>query len=221
MPAVGVTAEVRKRVQPPTGWVWLLLLLTLPAWAAEAERPTRAAMQKLRAQSEHTLLVIEGPEGRGPGVLVGAGGEILTSVAYVGLARARIHLGDSQHEGRVLYANAGTGLALLRAPTGVELRTAVPVRVLSSFKPGHWVIAVTRDAKGELVTQPLQWIPPPPTTGRAPGTRAALRTRLPLGTPLFDARGRLVATVVEERRGISWAIPIEVMQRVVASGALE
>ena len=221
MPAAGGSADGRMRVHPQAGWVWLLLILALPAWAADSERPTRAAMQKLRAQSEHTLLVIEGPEGRGPGILVGAGGEILTSVAHVGLARAQIHIGGTTHEGRVLYANAGTGLALLRAPAGVELRTAVPVRVLPSFKPGQWIIAVTRDKQGAIQTQPLQWIPPPPTPGRAPGTRAALRTKLPLGTPLFDARGRLVATVVEERRGISWAIPIEVMQRVVASGALE
>lgn len=198
-----------------------MLLFALPAWAAGPERPTRAAMQKLRAQCERTLLVIEGPERRGPGVLVGAGGEVLTSVAYVGLAQARIHLGDAAHEGRVLYANAGTGLALLRAPAALELQTAVPVRVLDAFKPGHWVIAVTRDAQGTLQTHPLQWIAPPALPGRAPGTRAALRAKLPLGTPLFDARGRLVATVVEERRGISWALPIEVMQRVVASGMLE
>lgn len=218
---VGAPTHAPRRLPFCPRWGWLLLLLALPTWAAGPTRPTRAAMQKLRAQSAHSLLVVEGPERRGPGILVGAGGEILTSVAHVGLMRARLHVGEASHQVKVLYANAQTGLALVRAPPELELGTAVPVRVLESFQPGHWVIAVTRDGKGELHTHPLQWIAPPPAPGGASGPRAALRKKLPLGTPLFDARGRLVATVVQERRGISWALPIEVMQRVVASGALE
>ncbi|HLT32027.1 MAG TPA: serine protease [Myxococcaceae bacterium] len=215
MPAGGVFRRLRSR------GAWLLLLLALPAWSADPTRPTRAAMQKLRAQCERTLWVLEGPAGRGPGILVGQGGELLTSVAHVELTHARLHHGGSTHRGRVLYANATTGLALVRAPSALGLNEAVPIRVLSSFRPGDWVIAVTRDTTGALQTHPLQWIAPPPASGQAAGPRAALRAKLPLGTPLFDARGRLVATVVRERGGISWALPIEVMQQVVASGALE
>ena len=47
----------------------------------------------------------------------------------------------------------------------------------------------------------------------------SLRAKLPLGTPLFDARGRLVAMVVRQGKGaLVHALPLGSLQRAVAAG---
>jgi hypothetical protein len=204
------------------GLLLLFLVLGGAVQAAPSTRPTRAALQRVLDAARDALVTVKGPKAAGPGVVVGRGGEILTTVDHVALEHAEITRGGSSHAGRVLYAQASTRLALVQAsspsagatpPDGLDWR-AVPVNGLEALETGAWVIAL-EEGQGGLTPRALQV--------RAPVKLAAphvsLRARLPLGTPLFDARGRLVALVVRRGKGsLVHALPLGSLQRAVAGG---
>lgn len=204
------------------GLLLLILVLTGTVLAASPAPPTRAAQQRVLASARDALVTVKGPKAAGPGIVVGRGGEILTTVDHVALERAEITRAGTTHEAKVLHAQASSRFALVQAaplpalasPPVLTEWSPVPVEGLESLTPGAWVIALEEGANG-LAPRALQLRAPV----KLPAPHVSLRASLPLGTPLFDARGRLVALVVRRGKGaLVHALPLGSLQRAVVAG---
>ena len=168
----------------------LLGVLLAPfAGAAEAP-PTRAALQRALEAHARSAVQVRSAGRAGPGVIVGAGGQVLTSVQQVGLYEAEVGAGSGAERVPVVMANATLKVALLRLPG--EAHPAASVALLPA-RPGRpWLIGVV-DASGKGARA---------VAGRArPAEGPFLRVPLALapGSPLFDTQGRLVAVAVARR----------------------
>src|SRR6185503_10462461 len=80
----------------------LLLCLGLTARADEAERPSRADMQKVLELYERSVVRVHGPRRAGPGVIVGSAGQVLTSVDHVSLETADVEFNGQRVTGSVM-----------------------------------------------------------------------------------------------------------------------
>ena len=171
----------------------LLLVPALLALPARADAPpTRAALQRaLEAHARSAVEVSRTDSARaGPGVIVGAGGQVLTSVQQVGLYEAQVRAGAGEERVPVLMANAALKVALVRLAG--EGHPAAAVSLLPQ-KPGRpWLIGVL-DAGGKRARA----VAGRASTARGPFLRVPLA--LAPGSPLFDAQGRLVAVAVARR----------------------
>ena len=172
-----------------------LLLLALSAAPVPAVESLSAA-----------LVEVAGPRASGPGVVVGADGQVLTSVRFVGLDEVKIQSGGAAHDGTVLAADGRLGVAVVKAAGGRW--PAVASRHKEESRKGERLVAVTRDRAGEAATQV--------GTVLRVGTEARpfLHTdlRAAPGTPLFDARGKLVAILVDGR---GRALPVSAVRRLL------
>ncbi|MBF5041340.1 trypsin-like peptidase domain-containing protein [Aggregicoccus sp. 17bor-14] len=170
-----------------------LWLLALPAHAQgpAAAPPTRAGLQRALEAHARSAVQVQGPHKSGPGVIVGAGGQVLTSVEQVGLYEAQVQSDAGPQRAPVLMASASLKVALLRLPG--EGHPAASVALLPSAGAERpWLIGVV-DAQGKRARA---------VAGRAAPSRGPfLRVPLALapGSPLFDAQGRLVAVAVARR----------------------
>jgi hypothetical protein len=166
-----------------------LWLLALPAHAADAP-PTRASLQRALEAHARSTVEVQGPRRAGPGVIVGSGGQVLTSVEQVGLYEARVGAGPDARRAPVVMANATLKVALLRLEG--EGHPAAAVALLPEGAKRPWLIGVL-GAGGSRARA---------VAGRAAPARGPfLRVPLALapGSPLFDAQGRLVAVAVARR----------------------
>lgn len=192
-----------------------LLALAAEASAQSASRPTRAALQRVAESCGPSLVIVEHPSGRGPGVVVGAQGEILTATHPTAPLRdTRVRFGEVALGVEPVLDDPNTGLRVLRAiDAAAHALAAVPLQPTEALEPGHWVIALVR-RDGAWVSLPLQLS----AARGASSPHVQLSAALPLGTPLFDARGRLVAAVV--RRGVGKRVlvqPLGPLRRSVAA----
>lgn len=170
--------------------------------------PTRAALQRALAAYERSAVEVEGPRGRGPGITVGAAGEVLTATDFVGPEGAVVWRGDARVPARVVLTDEATRLALLRP--GTSGTPAVPVRALEAVAPGRWLLAVStwRGRRFPVRVQSLA------VDRHATAPHFALAHALPVGSPLFDEDGRLVALVVRAPgRSRRLALPLAGLQR--------
>lgn len=189
----------------------LLLLLLSPAEGLAQSRPTHASLRKAWEQNAPSLVTVKHQKRSGPGVIAGAGGQIITSVNQTGLESAKILVDGQEHHAKVLAASARLKIAVLQieSPTGTRWpATAVHEDPLVR---GTWLV-------GALASNSKK--PPSPLAGRVMKDSSAsspfLMTDLPLppGSPLFDTRGRLVAIVVEKAGRIgSRALSISAIRR--------
>ncbi len=180
--------------------VWSpLLLLALSAAPGPAVETLSAA-----------LVEVSGPRARGPGVVVGADGQVLTSVRFVGLDEASVLARGEAHGGEVLAADPRLGIAVVKAGGGPWVAAAARQR--DECRKGERLVAITRSSEGATSTQVGAVL--------RLGTEARpfLHTdlRAPPGTPLFDARGRLVAVLVDGR---GRALPVSAVRRWLSRGA--
>ncbi|MGA9521106.1 MAG: serine protease [Myxococcaceae bacterium] len=189
-----------------------IAVLASSAGASSApSRPTHASLRKAYEQNVHSLVTVKHGKRSGPGVIVGADGQVLTSVQHVGLEQATVVVDGVEHEAQVIAANARLKIAVIQLPGTTTMdggaRWSVPAVSEAPPTRGHWVVGVVpaSGAKKE----------PSPVAGRvmkeASTSSAFLLTdlALPPGSPLFDTRGRLVALVVERAGRIgSRALPI-------------
>ncbi len=132
----------------------LLLALSI-ATSAGPKAPTSAAYRKTFENNQHTLVEVIGPSHRGPGVIVGEAGEVLTSVDNVGLTEAKVRFGKTEQPAKVVLANAYLKVALVRPERPPGLR-APAVRAAETFEAQA---LADRDREGAL--------------GAAPAARAA------------------------------------------------
>jgi hypothetical protein len=148
----------------------------------------------------------------GPGVIAGAGGQVLTSVNQVGLEEAQVLVDDTEHPARVVAANARLKIAVLQIGGSNEKQWQAAAVREEPLPRGTWLVGAL-PPKGSRKS-------PSPLAGRvvkeASPSSPFLMTDFPLppGSPLFDVRGRLVAVVVEYAGRIgSRALPIAAVRR--------
>ncbi|WP_164017161.1 trypsin-like peptidase domain-containing protein [Pyxidicoccus trucidator] len=185
----------------------LLCLLALPSFAGE-ERPSRADLQRVMELHARSVVRVRGPRQTGPGVIVGAAGQVLTSVESVGEEFVGLNAATVEHDGkslpaRVVLANAALKVALVAAPDGTY--PAVPVRLLKEGDSlaGRWVVGVVPGTKG----QPARPVSAQ-ASGNAPEPFYDVPLALPPGSPVFDADGRLVAVVVQRHKRGCRVLPL-------------
>lgn len=152
-----------------------------------------------------------GPHASGAGVIVAENGQVLTSVDFVGLNDARVRIGTALFPAKVLIATADLQIALV----GVDPPSHFPAVAVDSsafLKKGNWIFGIRRSKNGALI----------PVLGKV--TRSADQRNpflegdfsLPEGSPLFDARGRLVAVAVRPVRRRLRALPIAAVKSQLA-----
>ena len=172
------------------------LVLSSASVAAAPPRPTRAAQRKVIELNRRALVEVVGPRRSGTGVIVGAAGQVLTSVDHVGLHEAKVRREGKLLSARVLLASAELKVALLEIQPAGEF-PAVPVRPRADLPEGMWLLGLSHSRRG----QPLPLLS---RVVRPAGERSAfleLSEPYAAGVPLFDLQGKLVALSVGNRKG--------------------
>lgn len=191
--------------------------------AAAARKPTNAALRKAFENNAQAVVEVVGPHKSGAGVVVGASGQVLTSVDYVSLEEATVKVAGQPFRARVVMANA----ALKVAVVAVELPQAAPdagappafrppaVRLDETFAAGTELLAIVRDQAGELAPRLVEV-----SRGRqVTSPFVEVNAPLPNGTPLFDPQGRLVALAVQRRKSSARALPVPEVKGQLAEAA--
>ncbi|EPX63355.1 hypothetical protein D187_005761 [Cystobacter fuscus DSM 2262] len=182
-----------------------LVLALVSAGALAAEKPTRADLQKTLALYERSVVKVRGGRGAGPGIIVGAEGQVLTSVRHVDLEAARVEFAGQSLPATVVLANAMLKVAVVAAPTGNY--PAVPVQVSAASPAGQWLIGVV-PGKGRRQDTPTAGL-----AREAPEPFIDVDVALPPGSPLFDTRGRLVAVSVQRKGRGCRALPLDAVKQ--------
>jgi hypothetical protein len=172
---------------------------------------------------------VKGPHASGAGVVVGRGGQVLTSVDFVSLEEATVIVNGQSLHARVVMASAELKAAVVvvdppsagapdaGTPPGAgappELRAAA-VRLDETFTAGTELVAIARDEAGALQPRLAEI-----SKGRkVTSPFVEVNVPLPKGTPLFDAQGRLVAIAVQRRKSSSRALPVPEVKGQLAQG---
>jgi hypothetical protein len=189
----------------------LSLALALPAEGSTPKRPTHAAIRKAFEQNADTLVQVTHQGRAGPGVIVSRDGHVLTSVRHVGLERAEVTVGQSTHPAQVIFADARLKLAVLKLPAEGEEGFRAPAVSPAALPRGTWLVGVLPASGKPSARTPMAGQVMTPVGDGGPFFLTSLP--LPAGSPLFDARGRLVAVVVERAGKIgSRALPISAVK---------
>ncbi len=191
-----------------------VLLLLLPCALARAEEPPSRKAQRLAFEGNlRSVVQVQGPRRRGLGVVVGADGQVLTSVDYVSLEAAKVTLGEQEHEGKVVMANAQLKVALV-AVEGASNFPAAPARPGAPPPKGAWLVAVTAGNGGALAPK-VGWV----KKGASPRS-PFLQTDLsvPAGSPVFDGKGRLVGLCAESVAQGCRVLPLPALKAQLAQG---
>lgn len=169
----------------------LVLFAAMVASTSLAAEPTHASLRKSFERNAHTLVRVFGPRASGPGVIVGAEGQVLTSVEYVGLERAEVELEGVRRAARVLIADAYEGIALVQ----LEGATRAAPAQLKPVRRGQTLVAIRwRGARPAPLVVSVKRIPKD-----RPG-QFDLSRAVPNGTPIFDDAQKLLGVVVKSRR---------------------
>jgi hypothetical protein len=184
---------------------FLLVLLFLAASASGAERPSRADLQQALDLYTRSVVQVQGPRATGLGIIVGADGQVLTSVNHVSLEAAQVRFAGQTLPATVVLANASLKVALVAAPAGTY--PAVPVRVSADSPVGQWLIGVMPE-RGRQRARPVSG-----QARKAPEPFIDVDVALAPGSPLFDTKGRLVAVSVQRRGRGCRALPLDAVKR--------
>ena len=175
---------------------------------AEA-RPTGAPLQTVQDLHERPVGGGRGPPGSRPGVIVGSEGQVLTSVKHVSLDEgSEVRHGDNTLPARLVKAHAPLKFAVVAAPSGTY--PAVPVRPDGVL--GQWLIGVVKGRDKRETPKVAQ-------AREAPEPFLDVDLALEPGSPLFDAQGRLVAVVVEQRGRRARAVLLSAVKTHLAATA--
>ncbi len=175
-----------------------MLALSLPMLALlsaeSAARPSSAALRRTYEGCRSSIVQVIGPKRSGIGIIVGAGGEVLTSVDYVGLNDAKVLWEGRELPARVTLADARLKVAMLEisAPGSFP---SVAVKLHDSLQAGSWVLGILR--AGSKRPSMLVGTVVRPNSDETPF--AETNIALPLGSPVFDGQGRLIALAVQPR----------------------
>jgi len=185
----------------------VLALLVTPASAAE-DRPSHADLRKALALYERSGVRV-GSREAGPGIIVGAEGQVLTSVRYVRLDAAEVEYDGKVLPATVVLANAYLKVAVVAAPPGSY--PAAPVKLSDESPAGQWLIGILR-ARGKQKERPEAAL-----ARKAPEPFIDVALPLPPGSPLFDTNGKLVAVSVQRRGAGCRALPLEAVKKQLAN----
>ncbi|RKG84706.1 MXAN_2756 family trypsin-like serine endoprotease [Corallococcus terminator] len=191
----------------------LLLLLVTPTRAGAEARPSRADLQRVLELHARSVVRVRGPQHAGPGIIVGADGQVLTAVAHVGPQSAQVVHAGNALTARVVLSSTVLLVAVVAGPQGVW--PAAPVRLVPEGLAGHWVVGVTPGGGGKGSAR--RDTPRAAKAKAAPAPFFDVPLTLAPGSPLYDGDGRLVAVVVERRGRSVRALPLSAVKAELAS----
>jgi S1-C subfamily serine protease len=176
----------------PSAKLSLGLLLLGTAFAASPPRPRPRELQRAVELDQDAVVEVRGPHHRGPGVLVGTDGRVLTSSEWIGGDAGTVRVGDRELPATVVATNPALKVALMAIDGGGNWRPA-PVRLDGVLERGAWLIGFRRNGKGQF--DPVLGQVSRPPRDASPFLEADLA--LGPGSPLFDPRGHLVALCIQ------------------------
>ena len=178
-------------MSPP--WVAVLAAFALGG-AAPSEAPAPPSSSALRRAAEagsRAWVRVLGVS-RGPGVLVGTEGQVLTPDGRVNGTAALVELGPSRRSARVVERLTALGLVLL-AIDGDGPFPAPPAR-LEPLTAGEWVVGIGADGKAPQLGK---------VSRASSGPWFEVSLRLPPGSPVLDRQARLAGVVTAQRTSSS------------------
>ncbi|GMT96159.1 hypothetical protein KH5H1_02780 [Corallococcus caeni] len=188
----------------------LSFLLALPARAGAEARPSRADLQRVLELHARSSVRVRGPQHAGPGIIVGADGQVLTAVSLVGPESAQVEHAGNALTARVVLSSTVLQVAVVAGPQGAW--PAAPVRLVPEGLAGRWVVGVMpARKKGQRDT------PKATLAKAAPAPFFDVDLTLVPGSPLYDGDGRLVGVVVERRGRGARALPLSAVKAELAS----
>lgn len=188
----------------------LLVFLVMPTRAGAEARPSRADLQRVLELHTRSSVRVRGPQQAGPGIIVGADGQVLTSVTHVGPQSAQVEHDGNALTARVVLSSAVLQVAVVAGPQGTW--PAAPVRLVPEGLAGRWVVGVLPGRKkGQRDT------PKAAVAKTAPAPFFDVDLTLAPGSPLYDGDGRLVAVVVQRRGRGARALPLSAVKAELAS----
>ncbi|MFB1479630.1 serine protease [Corallococcus sp. RDP092CA] len=188
----------------------LCLLLAWPPPAGAEPRPSRADLQRVLELHARSSVRVRGPQHAGPGIIVGADGQVLTAVSLVGPDSVQVVHAGSALAARVVLSSTALQVAVVAGPQGTW--PAAPVRLVPEGLAGRWVVGVLpARRKGQRDT------PKATVAKAAPAPFFDVDLTLVPGSPLYDGDGRLVGVVVERRGRGARALPLSAVKAELAS----
>ncbi|NOK37666.1 trypsin-like peptidase domain-containing protein [Corallococcus exercitus] len=188
----------------------LCFLLALPTRAGAEARPSRADLQRVLELHARSSVRVRGPQHAGPGIIVGADGQVLTAVSLVGPQSAQVEHAGNALTARVVLSSTVLQVAVVAGPQGAW--PAAPVRLVPEGLAGRWVVGVMpARKKGQRDT------PRATLAKAAPAPFFDVDLTLVPGSPLYDGDGRLVGVVVERRGRGARALPLSAVKAELAS----
>ena len=166
----------------------LLALLS----ADSGDRPSNAVLRRTYEGSRSSIVEVIGPKRSGIGIIVGAGGEVLTSVDYVGLNEAKVRWEGRELPARVTLADAGLKVAMLEISAPGSF-SAVAVKLLESLQTGSWALGIV----GAGTSKPSVLVGTVTRPNSAEAPFAEMNIALAPGSPVFDGQGRMIALAVQ------------------------
>ncbi len=172
----------------------LVAVLTALAFGelAASPPPSSSALRRAAETGGRAWVRVLG-SGTGPGVLVGAEGQVLTLQALVHGTAALVELGESRRTARVVERLSSLGLVLL-AIDG-EGPFPAPAARFEPLLPGEWVVGIGEDGKSPQLGKVRR--------GAGGGAWFEVSLRLPPGSPVLDPQARLVGVVTARRASSS------------------
>ena len=170
-----------------------------------ATPPSDAAMRRAAEAIAPALVRVEGPHGRGEGVVVARTGEVLTSAHFVKLASARVDTGKRAVLAKVLAADGRLAFAVVKLPAGSAHAAAVR---LTPVEPGEWLLVVTPGRNGKPSVRLTRAV-------AMHGPLLEIAGALPVGAAVLDAEGNLVGLAVA-KGAVSRAIGMAAVKAALA-----
>jgi hypothetical protein len=159
--------------------------------SAASPPPSSSALRRAAETGGRAWVRVRG-SGTGPGVLVGAEGQVLTLHGLVRGTAALVELGESRRTARVVERLTSLGLVLL-AIDG-EGPFPAPAARLEPLLPGEWVVGLGKDGKSPQLGK---------VSRAASGPWFEVALRLPPGSPVLDREARLAGVVIARRASSS------------------
>ena len=200
--------------------VWVLALAAASSLgAAPPGRPAPGVLRRAFEAGQRSLVEVSSKRGNGPGIVVGANGEVLTYVGFVELQTAQVRFGDEPKAAKVRCARADLGVAVLAL---VEPQSGVfpAVAVYSGEQlPEGFVLGLGRKKKGKVVPK-LGSIRSARGHPETPGF-FSVDVELPLGSPVLDLKGRLLGMVMQRLpNSASRVVSVRALQSELAESPL-
>lgn len=153
--------------------------------------PSSSALRRAAEAGSKSWVRVLGT-GTGPGVLVGAEGEVLTPEGLVHGTAALVELGAARRTARVVDRLKELGLVLLAIDGDGPF--PAPATRLEPLTPGEWVVGIGPDGKRPQLGK---------VSRAVPGPWFEISLRLPPGSPVLDRQGRLAGVVTLRRSSSS------------------